>query len=76
MLAASPEVIHNELETCVAILKKWQGLAQQIPGVHVPVSGAHGPQALENFLREFVGELQIVAGKCDTLADVLASGVR
>jgi len=75
MLTASPEVIHNELETCIAILTKWKGKTEQIPGIHIPVTGDRAPQALEAWLRELVGELQIVSGKCDTLADVLASSV-
>jgi len=70
-LPVSPEVMHNELETGIAILKKWQERVEVgIPGVSIP---AQDPEALESFLREFVGELQIVSGKCDTLVEALTS---
>lgn len=72
MLNVSPEVIHNELETAIAILAKWQKRMDQIPGVTIPVTSENGPAALEAFRREFIGELQIVSGKCDTLAEALS----
>jgi len=73
MLTASPEVIHNELETAIAILTKWKERTDKIPGVHIPVQGGRAPEALENWLREMVGELQLVSAKCDALAEVLAT---
>ena len=71
MLTVSPEVIHNELETAVKVLQKWQEQLGRIPGVTVP---AGDPQAFNLFLMQLIGELRVVSGKCDVLADTLAAG--
>jgi len=72
MLPVSPEVIHNELETAVAVLQKWQKKMDEVPGVTIP---ATDPQALNLFLVQLIGELRVVAGKCDTLSETLTSGL-
>ena len=70
MISISPDVMKAELDTAVAILKKWSDqISEGIPGVDIAAS----EDALDNFLRNLVGELKVVAGKCDTLAEVLAS---
>jgi len=71
MLPVSPEVMKNELETARAIMVKWQEKMDNVPGVHLPAN----PEELERFLRELIGELQVVSGKCDTLAEALSSAV-
>jgi len=71
MLTVSPEVIHNELELAVKVLRKWQEQLELIPGVTIP---AGDPQAFNLFLTQLIGELRVVSGKCDVLADTLSVG--
>lgn len=70
MLPISPDVIHSELVAGRDILTKWiEKLDKEgVPNIDHP--GAD-PRALEFFLTELVGELQVVSGKCDTVADVI-----
>ena len=71
-LPISPDVLHNELESARAIMEKWTQLVSKgIPGVDVPAS----PEASERFLRELVGELQLVSGRCDTVVEVLSGAL-
>jgi len=71
-MSVSPQVIQNELETIDAIIKKWQTKIEQMPGVTIPCAD---PAAFENALRELIGELQVVSGKCDTLAEALGTSL-
>jgi len=70
VLPVSPDVIHSELEAARDILNKWIKKVGEdgLPNIDIPGSDE---QALGNFLNELVGELQVVSGKCDTLADVI-----
>jgi hypothetical protein len=71
-LPVSPNVLYNELETARSILEKWtKAVGEGIPMVDQPGS----PDALESFLRTLVGELQVVSGKCDTLAEILGAAI-
>ena len=71
-LAVSPEVLHNELELSRSILEKWTKLVGNgIPGIDKPAA----PHEVEKFLRELVGELQVVSGNCDTLAEILGAAI-
>lgn len=72
-LPISPDVLHNELETARAIMDKWTTLIGEkgIPGVDTPAP----LQDTERFLREMIGELQVVSGKCDTLAEVVGAAI-
>jgi hypothetical protein len=71
MLSVSKEVVLKELETAKAYLAKWeQRLEEGIPEIDFPATG-NSSNALEDFLRELCGELRVVSGKCDTLAEVL-----
>jgi hypothetical protein len=72
MLSVSTEVIQNELETVRAIVEKWQKKIEQMPGVTIPTQD---PAAFENYLRELIGELQVISGKCDTLAEALGASL-
>lgn len=67
-LPVSREVILSELDAARAILQKWdEAVRAGIPGVDV-----HAPEeALEEFVAQLSGELLIVTGKCQTLAEVL-----
>ena len=68
-LPVTQDVILSELDSAQKILAKWHAAAKEgIPGVDVP-----GPQdSMEDYLRSFCGELLLVAGKCETLANLLA----
>ena len=72
MLTVSTPVIQNELETAKKIIEKWQEKIEMLPGVNVP---AGDPAAFENYMREFIGELQVISGKCDTLAEALSGSL-
>lgn len=69
ILAVSGDVLHAELESAERILAKWrEAVGKGIPGVDLPAdSQAHG-----RFVAELYGELLVVAGKCQTLAAVVA----
>lgn len=69
-LPVSPDVIYDELKSARDILDKWVERlgTKQIPNVDMP---GQDPRALEFFLNELVGELQVVSGKCDTLSEII-----
>ena len=67
-LPVSREVLLAELEAARSILTKWQELVSAgIPGVDLPAP----EDETEGFVTELSGELLIVAGKCQTLAEVV-----
>lgn len=69
MLALSPDVIHEELQGVQKLINKWTGIVNNgIPGVDTPAS----EEAAEKFLRQLVGELLFVAGRCQNMALILA----
>lgn len=68
MISISTPVLQNELETAQAIINKWQKqLEVGLPGIDLPGDA----DTLQSLLLTFIGELRLVAGKCDTMADVL-----
>jgi vacuolar-type H+-ATPase subunit E/Vma4 len=72
MLNLSSKVLRVELETAKDILQKWlTQLEEGLPVIDVPADADH----LEQMLREIVGELRVVSGKCDTLAEILAENL-
>lgn len=71
-LPISPDVLHNELEGARSILEKWVKLVGDgLPCIDQPGN----PEQLDQLIRELVGELQIVSGRCDTLVEVLGSSL-
>lgn len=67
-LPISPPVLLQELDAAKVILVKWlEAVAGGIPMIDLPAD----EDALAEFLRELCGELLLVAGKCETLAQVL-----
>lgn len=70
MLTLSREVMLEELRTAQSYLQKWTSqLEAGIPGVHVPATES-SEAYVEHLIREMCGELRVVAGKCETLAEV------
>jgi|WetSurMetagenome_2_1015567.scaffolds.fasta_scaffold08238_3 hypothetical protein len=70
-MPVSPDLVHEELESIIKIVSKWRDAVNTgVPGVDIP--GADAEEALDNFLRELVGELLLAAGKTHNLALVLA----
>lgn len=68
MLAISSRVLLTEVQTAKAILTKWEESIQTgVPAVDLPAP----PDRLEDWLREFCGEVRVVAGKMDVLAEIL-----
>jgi len=69
ILAVSPEVLHDELEQAEAILTKWKKVVSGgIPGLEMPSTD---DAALVRFLTELGGELLLVAGKCESLSNII-----
>ncbi len=72
VLPVSADVIHNELEGARGILEKWiKIVGEGLPCIDTPGN----PEQLDQLIRELVGELQIVSGRCDTLVEVLGSSL-
>jgi hypothetical protein len=72
-LPVSPALLLQELVTARGVLEKWEKLvADGVPGVDVPAT----EDALEEFVTEMCGELLVVSGKCQTLAEVLYGNSR
>jgi hypothetical protein len=70
-LPVHPDTIHEELISIDKIVAKWKARVNEgIPCIDLP--GPDAEEALDNFLREFSGELLLVAGKAHNLAIVLA----
>lgn len=68
MLNVNPDTVVEELESAKKLLDKWiTKFNSGLPAIDEPGSD----QALELLLREFCGELRIVAGKCGNMADVV-----
>lgn len=67
-LPVSTQVLLSELAAARALIEKWeQTVGTGIPGVDFPGS----EDVTEGFVTELCGELLIVAGKCQTLAEVI-----
>lgn len=68
-IALSPDTIRSELKTVAGLVGYWQErLEQGVPGVEMPGTD----EALEAVLRQFVGEMLFVSGKCQNMAMILA----
>jgi vacuolar-type H+-ATPase subunit E/Vma4 len=68
MLPVTSEVIRSELEATKEILEKWlEKVNDGIPGMDVPAEDL----SIEIWVRQFCGELNLIAGRCETLAGVL-----
>jgi hypothetical protein len=75
MLPISREVLIKELETAKDYLDKWlQKVEAGIPGIDIPASGS-AENHIEDFVREFCGEMRVVSGKCDTLSEVMSEAL-
>lgn len=71
MMTISRDVLLKELETAREYVDKWINKVNEgIPGIDIPASG-DSDSHIEEFVRELCGELRIVSGKCDNLAEVL-----
>jgi hypothetical protein len=71
-LPVTSDVLIAELDLAIKVLEKWRDSTKEgTPGVDVP--GAQ--DMLENYLRALCGELLLVSGKCEALANILSSGV-
>jgi hypothetical protein len=68
-------VLLNEFETAVAILKKWQDAITKIAD-NPEAEATIAPEMMESRLAEMVGELQVVSGKCDVIAEVVSGSLR
>lgn len=70
MLPISKLVLIEELTLAQRILNKWQQkLADGIPGVELPAA----EEEREFFLQEFCGELMLLAGKFERVAEIMAN---
>jgi hypothetical protein len=70
MLPVNPETITEELESAKKLIDKW--ILKMNEGLPVLDQPGNEDQ-LELLMREFCGELRIVAGKCANLAEVLST---
>lgn len=71
MLAASPQTIVDEIESVQKLLQKWH---DRFTGGSIPVIDVPSDEGmLDDFMREFCGELRICAGRCGNLAEVLST---
>lgn len=72
-LPISPPLLLAELRSARDILAKWIDAVETegIPQVTTPNPTAIAANA-DEWVTEFVGEMQVVAAKCDTLATTLA----
>ena len=72
MLNVSPTIILEELEGIASINKKWiERIKEGIPTLTFQAKD----EDFELYMKQLIGELRILAGKADNLADVLA-GIR
>lgn len=70
MLSVSKAVLKEELTLAQRILTKWQQkLEEGVPGQDFPVQD---DIAFERFVREMVGEFQVISSKFDGLATIMA----
>lgn len=73
MLPVSRDLLLTELTSARDYLVKWISIIEEgIPGVDIPVSSGNSEDRLDEFIRELCGELRVISGKCDTLAEVVA----
>lgn len=70
-LPISQNVLFNQLELSRSILEKWTKQVESLPGINTP----GGPADLERVLREMIGELQLVSGQCESLAEILGTAI-
>ena len=75
MLAVSADVLHAELVSVKNIIDKWvEKVGSGVPGVDIPIEGNTPPEErLDIWLAELIGEIRLVSGKTENIAQVLAS---
>jgi hypothetical protein len=70
-LPINPETIYEELQSVEKVVAKWrESIGTGIVGIDKPAPDAEA--RLEAYMREFVGELLLVSGKCQNMALILA----
>jgi hypothetical protein len=73
MLPISKEVLGDEIALAQKVLAKWQQrLEQGVPGMDFP---ATDEVAAELFVRELVGEFLMLAGKLESIGNVIAGAI-
>lgn len=66
----SSEVIRAEVLSISSILEKWRlRVDQGVPGSDVPADD----ETVDTFLLEMSAEFLLIAGKCETLANLMSS---
>jgi len=75
MLSISSDVLSAELVSLKAIIDKWaEKTSEGVPGVDFPIEGNTPPEErLDVWLNELIGELRLVSGRAEVVAQVLAS---
>lgn len=70
-LPINPETIYEELQSVEKLVAKWRkSIGDGIVGVDKPAPDSEAK--LEAYMREFIGELMLVSGKCQNMALILA----
>lgn len=70
-LPINPETIYEELQSIEGVIAKWrESVGHGIVGVDKAAPDAEAK--LEAYMREFVGELLLIGGKCQNMALILA----
>lgn len=73
MLPVSRELLLRELAVAGEFLAKWhQRVEEGVPGLDLPAAG-NSTESAEDFLVELCGELRLIAAKCETLSEILAT---
>lgn len=77
MLPISREILHAELVSVKQIVDKWiDRIEEGIPGVDIPMEGnTPAEERLDIWLSELIGEIRLVSGKTENVAQVLASAL-
>ncbi len=70
MIPMSKEILGEELNMTQKVITKWQHkLAAGIPGQDGPAT----EQVVDEYCREFVAEMLILAGKLETIANIVSA---
>ncbi len=70
MLSITREVLLDELDAAKAIIDRWHKTIE----AGIPVIDMPAPEdRLELFVRQLCGELLLVSGKCQSIAEILGN---
>ncbi len=74
MIPIASQTLLDELQSIKALVDKWcEKVSEGVPGEDMAPTGMGTSQQIDVWVTELIGELRLVAGKTENIAQVISS---